>query len=404
MNKSLILIIEHDESRIRDISDALGDYTIFVVSTGKEALTMYEKNHLKIRLVLLQLVLPDMSGVALLRQLKQICSLPEMIVLSVHKSTQLVVNVMKEGAVDYLLIPLNLGKLFASVERAMSCLDCSKAMCFFPAAIDKALPVFEEMRFQRNQIEKSICMNTIMDILSVSGRQIPIESTLFCGQFFQKVDKLFSELPIPTVLVVDNDEHYLTKMTRFLSDKYDLYKATSGVEALRLIEALPQLDVILVDIFLKDCVGTVLIRQMKMLCPKVEIIAVAVFDLLDKVVLSFQEGASDYLNKPINKSIVEDEFLQSIERVLVKKYSCQYLIDFSMQFMGCHLSTVSKCKILDELYEVKREKGDVMLMRDIYMFFPDIRSSGIPQEVALPSQLFQEGIRVFIQRFQGTRK
>ena len=81
MNKSLILIIEHDESRIRDISDALGDYTIFVVSTGKEALTMYEKNHLKIRLVLLQLVLPDMSGVALLRQLKQICVLPEMIVL-----------------------------------------------------------------------------------------------------------------------------------------------------------------------------------------------------------------------------------------------------------------------------------------------------------------------------------
>jgi len=30
------------------------------------------------------------------------------------------------------------------------------------------------MRFQKNQIEKSICMNTIMDILSVSGRQIPI--------------------------------------------------------------------------------------------------------------------------------------------------------------------------------------------------------------------------------------
>jgi hypothetical protein len=56
------------------------------------------------------------------------------------------------------------------------------------------------------------------------------------------------------------------------------------------------------------------------------------------------------------------------------------------------------------LYEVRRKKGDVMLMRDIYMFFPDIRSSGIPQEVALPSQLFQEGISMFIQRFQGTCK
>jgi len=303
-----------------------------------------------------------------------------------------------------LLIPLNLGKLCASVEYAMSRLDCAKSMYFFPAAIDKALPVFEEMRFQKNQIEKSICMNTIMDILRVSGRKIPIESTLFCGQFFQKVDKLFSALPMPTVLVVDNDAHYLTKMTRFLSDKYVVYKVTSGVEALRLMESLPQLDVILVDIFLKDCVGTVLVRQMKRVCPKVEIIVVAAFDLLDKAVLSFQEGASDYLNKPINTSIVEDKFLQSIERVVVKKYSCQYLIDFSMQFMGFHLSTVSKYKILDELYEVRRKKGDVMLMRDIYMFFPDIRSSGIPQEVALPSQLFQEGISMFIQRFQGTCK
>src|SRR5512137_2117708 len=64
----------------------------------------------------------------------------------------------------------------------------------------------------------------------------------------------------PVVLVVDDDLAYLEKLQRALRDIYTVYTTTSGVEAIHLIKALPEVNVLVVNEDLPRMKGTELLR------------------------------------------------------------------------------------------------------------------------------------------------
>ena len=65
---------------------------------------------------------------------------------------------------------------------------------------------------------------------------------------------------LPVVLVVDDDLAYLEKLQRALRDIYAVYTVTSGVEAIKLIKALPEVNVLVVNEDLPRMKGTELLR------------------------------------------------------------------------------------------------------------------------------------------------
>jgi CheY-like chemotaxis protein/ubiquinone/menaquinone biosynthesis C-methylase UbiE len=65
---------------------------------------------------------------------------------------------------------------------------------------------------------------------------------------------------LPVVLVVDDDLPYLETLQRALRDLYIVYTTTSGVEAIQLIKALPEVNVIVVNEDLPRMKGTELLR------------------------------------------------------------------------------------------------------------------------------------------------
>jgi CheY-like chemotaxis protein/ubiquinone/menaquinone biosynthesis C-methylase UbiE len=65
---------------------------------------------------------------------------------------------------------------------------------------------------------------------------------------------------LPVVLVVDDDLAYLEKLQRVLRDIYAVYTTTSGVEAIHLIKALPEVNVLVVNEDLPRMKGTELLR------------------------------------------------------------------------------------------------------------------------------------------------
>ncbi|MBE3109657.1 MAG: PilZ domain-containing protein [Acidobacteria bacterium] len=65
---------------------------------------------------------------------------------------------------------------------------------------------------------------------------------------------------LPVVLVVDDDLAYLEKLQRALRDIYAVYTTTSGVEAIQLIKALPEVNVLVVNEDLPRMKGTELLR------------------------------------------------------------------------------------------------------------------------------------------------
>jgi ubiquinone/menaquinone biosynthesis C-methylase UbiE/CheY-like chemotaxis protein len=65
---------------------------------------------------------------------------------------------------------------------------------------------------------------------------------------------------LPVVLIVDDDLAYLEKVQRALRDIYSVHTATTGVEAIHLIKALPEVNVLVVNEDLPRMKGTELLR------------------------------------------------------------------------------------------------------------------------------------------------
>jgi two-component system KDP operon response regulator KdpE len=118
MNKPEILIID-DEPQIRkllQIALESNDMRVRQASTGTEGLHMAAAHTPD--LILLDIGLPDRSGHEVLRQLRQWCSRP-IIMLSVQDGEQDIVLALDNGATDYLSKPFRTGELLA---RIRSCL------------------------------------------------------------------------------------------------------------------------------------------------------------------------------------------------------------------------------------------------------------------------------------------
>ncbi len=116
--KYKILIVD-DEPPIRrllTITLEANEYKVFEAEDGKNALltaSMYSPD-----IILLDLGLPDESGLWVLRQFRQWSKTP-IIVLTVMDDEQTKITALDEGADDYVTKPFNTGELLARIRVAL---------------------------------------------------------------------------------------------------------------------------------------------------------------------------------------------------------------------------------------------------------------------------------------------
>jgi len=91
------------------------------VSDSRQALDLVRKN--RFQLVLIDLVMPHIDGIALLEQIKKEFPDTECIIITAVDDTSTAVQAMKFGAYDYLIKPLQAEKLLISVKNALEKYD-----------------------------------------------------------------------------------------------------------------------------------------------------------------------------------------------------------------------------------------------------------------------------------------
>ena len=84
--------------------------------SGQECLQVLEKKEIDV--VILDILMPGMDGIATLKEIKRRFPLVEVIMLTGHGTTESAVEGMKLGAFDYLLKPAHFGELTAKLESA----------------------------------------------------------------------------------------------------------------------------------------------------------------------------------------------------------------------------------------------------------------------------------------------
>jgi len=120
-----IFVIDDEESIRNGISMALGqDYKVESFPTAKTALRTFEKN--RPDLVLLDVGLPDMNGIALLKRLKELQSDLLVIMITAYEDVSTVITAMKLGVYDYIIKPLHIEGLEVTIRNALESLKLRK--------------------------------------------------------------------------------------------------------------------------------------------------------------------------------------------------------------------------------------------------------------------------------------
>ena len=113
-----VLIVDDEKDFVEMLALRLETAGEKVIRThsGETGLAQLKANPIDV--VLLDLRMPGMDGIDVLRQIKKECPLVEVILLTGHGTVQTAVEGMKLGAYDYLLKPADFKELAEKLEGA----------------------------------------------------------------------------------------------------------------------------------------------------------------------------------------------------------------------------------------------------------------------------------------------
>lgn len=119
MNSTKNILIIDDEEMIRNVvSSYLGKkgFRVFSAGTGRQALQIFEMQ--TISLVILDLMLPDLSGEEICERIRKQSRVP-IIMLTAKTMEEDVLNGLHLGADDYIKKPFSLKELYARIEAVL---------------------------------------------------------------------------------------------------------------------------------------------------------------------------------------------------------------------------------------------------------------------------------------------
>jgi len=117
MEKLNILIVDDEIRLLQELEEFLSNkkYNVFEASKPSEAFTVLKKNAIDI--TLLDIKLPEMSGLEVLKKIKESYPNIEVIMMSGHGDMDTVIEAMRNGATDYFQKPFRLLDINNAIER-----------------------------------------------------------------------------------------------------------------------------------------------------------------------------------------------------------------------------------------------------------------------------------------------
>jgi two-component system KDP operon response regulator KdpE len=204
-SKTTVLVID-DEVQIRRllrVSLEAHGYRVFEAATGQDGLTEAAQRHPE--LVLLDLGLPDMDGVSVLKRLREWSRVP-VLVLSVRDREEDKIAALDNGADDYVTKPFSTGELVARLRVAQR----------------HAKPAPEMAVFRSGQLEVDLSAR----VVTLQGKEVKLTATEYglLRLFVQHAGKVLTHRQILREVWGPNyieQTHYLRVYMAHLREKLE---------------------------------------------------------------------------------------------------------------------------------------------------------------------------------------
>ena len=120
MNNIKIMIVEDEPKLLKTMTDflTLQEYDVEYSSDGNSALALFREKKREIELILLDLMLPDISGYTVLKEIRKISEVP-VIILSARSAVADQISGFEKGADDYITKPFSLSLVKMHIEAVL---------------------------------------------------------------------------------------------------------------------------------------------------------------------------------------------------------------------------------------------------------------------------------------------
>ncbi|MBN2058930.1 MAG: response regulator [Deltaproteobacteria bacterium] len=118
MEKMKMMLVD-DEKRFLITTQKLlakKDIEVITATSGQEALDILQQKN--IHVVIMDVKMPGMDGIAVLKEIKSRFPIVEVIMLTGHAMVESAIEELKSGATDYLMKPTGIDELTAKAEEA----------------------------------------------------------------------------------------------------------------------------------------------------------------------------------------------------------------------------------------------------------------------------------------------
>lgn len=115
--KAKVLIVDDEEKFANSLAERLSirDYDTTTSVTGQEAIEKISGCNFDV--VMLDVIMPLMDGLKVLREIKKIKPLTEVIMLTALPNVEIGIEAMKRGALDYILKPCEIEELISMIDK-----------------------------------------------------------------------------------------------------------------------------------------------------------------------------------------------------------------------------------------------------------------------------------------------
>lgn len=275
-----ILAVDDDPNALEVLAASLGEagLDVLTATSGEEALRIVAKATPD--LILLDLMMPDMNGHDLLRELKsnkETSDIPVVVITALDQVEEKE-RAIQGGADDFLAKPIARSELLIRVRT------------------------FLKVKHLRQELERTLLYLH------------ELEAALHAGTSSQeKADPM--RPPLATILIVEDELMERAIYADLLREHgYKVLSVPTGAQALELLQVKP-VDVLMVDLVLPRVSGLDLIERVKTVTPETPVIVVTGHPSSHNVIAALKLGAFDFIVKGFKPEVM----LHSVKRALEKR-------------------------------------------------------------------------------------
>ena len=134
---------DDEPSIVSSLRDALTKegYSVFTAAGGEEACETAEREQVHVALV--DLVMQDLSGLEVMKRIREKIPSTRVVIMTAYATVETAVEVMKQGALDYLIKPFSMDELKMQIRRALNETALARENLVLKREIERRVPTEE---------------------------------------------------------------------------------------------------------------------------------------------------------------------------------------------------------------------------------------------------------------------